>query len=161
MAKDFLDVNRGDTRRDKLRSVRVAKRVRRCPDIKSRLFPVHRNQFLDRPNRETATQTILKQRSVGRDVEPDVLIEGQKFHDARLSHFVEWDDPAARIFADRRRKMQVAPRTPVMIYQTDVEAGRFADAQAGVVHEQDQQVIPAAKGRSEVNGVEDATDFVF
>ena len=143
--------------------------VGRSPHIKPRLFAIHRNQFLNRPNREMPAQPILEQRPIRRDGEPNLVVEGQKFHDTRLSHFVEWNHATPRVFAlkdslriaDGRRKMQVAPGTAIMIHQTNRETGRFADAEAGVVHKQDQQVIPAAEGRSKVDGVEDATDFVF
>ena len=105
----------------------MAERVRRGPHIKPGLFPIEGDEFLDRPNREMATQTILEQRSVRRHTEPDLVIEGQKFHDARLqaqryrfgSHFVERDNPATRVFADSRRKVQIAPGTAIMIHQTN------------------------------------------
>ena len=119
MTEDFLDVNRGHARRDQLGSVRVTKRVRRSPDIEPGLFPVHRNQFLNRPNREMATQTILEQRRVRCHAEPNLVVEGQKFHDTRLSHFVERNHATPRVFADSRRKVQVAPGTAIMIHQTN------------------------------------------
>ena len=156
MPQKLLNVNRRDARRDPLGGVRVPQGVGRSPNIEPRLFPIHCNQFLNRPNREMPAQPILEQRPIRRDTEPDLLIEGQQFHDTDLRHFVERDDPTARVFADGRRKMQILPRIPVVVDQIDHKAGRFADAQAGVIHEQDHQVIPAAEGRSEVDGVEDA-----
>ena len=161
MPQKLLNMHCRDARGDQLGGVRVPQSVGRSPDIKPRLFAIHCNQLLNRPNRQMPAQPILEQRPIRRDTEPDLLIEGQKFHDTDLSHFVERDDPPARIFADGSRKMQILPRIPIMVDQIDHKAGRFADAQAGVIHEQDHQVIPAAEGRSEVDGVEDATDFGF
>ena len=99
-------MNRRAARRDQLGGVGVPQGVGRSPHIKPRLFPIHCHQLLDRPNREMPAQLILEQRPIRRDTEPDLLVEGQKLHDTDLSHFVERDNPAARVFADRRRKVQ-------------------------------------------------------
>ena len=40
--------------------------VGRSPHIEPRLFPIHRNQFLNRPNREMTAQPILEQRCLRR-----------------------------------------------------------------------------------------------
>ena len=161
MSQKLLNMNRWDARRDQLGGVRMPQGVGRSPNIEPRLFPIHCNQLLNRPNREMPAQPILEQRPIRCDGEPDLLVESQQLHDTHLRHFVERDNPTARVFADGRRKMQILPRIPVVVDQIDHEPRRFADAQAGVIHEQDHQVIPAAEGRSEVDGVEDATDFGF
>ena len=121
MPQKLLNVNRRDARRDQLGGVRVPQGVGRSPNIEPRLFPIHCNQLLNRPNREMPTQPILEQRPIRRDRKPNLLVEGQQLRDTDLSHFVERDDPTARVFADRRRKMQILPRIPIMVDETDHE----------------------------------------
>ena len=75
MPQKLLNMNRWDARRDQLGGVRVTQRVRRSPHIKTRLFPIHCHQLLDRPNRQMPAQPILKQRPIRRDTEPDLLVE--------------------------------------------------------------------------------------
>ena len=159
VAQNLLDADRRDAGGHQLRGVAVPEGVRGGPHIESGLFPVACHQVLDGANREWSVAPVLKERSGRRGGEASRGVEGEKLADAALGDGVEGHHAAARAFADRRGEVEILPGLAIARDEVRDEASAFPDAEPGVVQEEDEQVIPLAEGRGEIDGGEDLPDL--
>ncbi len=134
--------------------------VRSSTHIKPGGVPVKSDELLNATNREMTTQTIIEERSLRGLRKPKLIIEGENFANALLSHLIERDNPAARPFANCSGKMEIITGLAVVRDQTNSETGHFTNPQAGVVKEQDEQIIATAKDiLVQVDGAKNAANF--
>lgn len=161
MAEDVLDVDGGDAVGHQVACVGVAERVRGGPDVKVSPFPVEGDNLLHAAHRERTVAAVTEERGRRRGGEAPRGVEGEEFVDTSLGGGVERYYAATRSFADGGGEVEESARLASGYDEVCDEARAFADAEPGVVEEEDKQVIPLAEGVSEIHGVENLPDFEF
>ena len=160
MTEKFLNMHRWNPGGHKMRSVRVTESVRSSADIQPRSIPVKSDELLNATNREMTAYPIIEERSLRGLRQTKLIIESENFTNALLSDLIERDNPAARPFANGSGEMKKTTGLTVTGNQTNSETRDLTNPKTGVIQEQDEQIIAAAKDiLVQVDGAENAADF--
>ena len=150
---------RGGTCLVKSCGMTVPKSVRCGGNFKTRFISIFLNEELDRTDGEGAMFAVLEQRSGGSNGKTTRFIKLEHFFDAGTSSSIQRNNAAPRTFAEHGGEIQRFESQAIPRNQTDQKTRALTDPKTGVIEKHDEEIIPAAERRPEIDCGEKLADF--